>query len=514
MTTLPESLLEDSHPIDDGDLRRQSIRGATALMIGQGFRFVISMASQIYLARILFPADFGLVAMVYPVLGFVALFADFGILQAVVQRAKISQALLSTIFWVNLLISLCLALFFAAISPILAAVYGEPRVAPVALVLSSMIFVSGLGQLQNTLLNRQLKFVSIVIVDIAALLAGFLAGLAGALHGYGYWSLVFSQMATTCTTTVLSTTFVRWLPSLPRRHPELGPMLLFGSQLTGSRMVGYLNLTIDNMMVGVALGRTALGIYDRAWKLAAQPLGQLCAPIDRLAIPVLSRVQNDPARYERAFSRMVQLLCLMAMPGLLFGVVAADRFIPVLLGPRWNAATPVFAWICFGALISPLNNASFWLLITQKRGADQLRLSIVAATINIAAYGAGLAWGAVGVARASAISVYLLQTPILLYYATQSGPVSRSVYLKAILPLLSVVSATSLPLYFAVHLMPEKSVLSLFVGVALAYLLVAVFLGCFKAGRDTLVTVWEVLPIKMRDVVTGMIATRFVISKS
>ena len=486
-------------PEAPNDLRARSVRSASALLVGQGFRFVISMASQIILARLLFPEDFGLVAMVYPVLGFVQLFTDFGLLQAVVQRKTLTPALLNAIFWVNMAICFGLMLTFAALAPVLALIYGEPRVIPIALVLSALILVTGLSQLQGALLGRELRFVLLVVVDIASLAAGLAVGIASALSGFGYWSLVFSQIAATVTASLIVVLTSSWRPSVPGRDADVGPMLKFGGQLTASKVVIYLNSSIDNMMIGVALGERPLGIYDRAWRLAVQPLIQLCAPVDRLAMPILSRLQDDPDRYRRAFSQMIQMLCLLAMPGLLYGVVGAGQFIPLLLGDHWLGTIPVFAWVCFGALISPLNNAAFWLFTSQGRSADQLRWTTIVSLINIASYAAGLYWGIEGVAMTSALSVYILQAPILITAATRAGPVDRRSYLVSAWPVLVAIAASAPVLMALVHILPVRSLLSVVATLTAAYATPPLVLMGFPAGRRCLATVWALLPVRLRD---------------
>lgn len=501
--------MDDAHSVDDVDLRSRSIRGASALLVGQVFRFAISMASQIYLARLLLPADFGLLAMIGPVIGFVTLFADFGLLQAVVQRRTVSQALLSSVFWINLAISIGLALLFAALTPILMFVYDEPRVGPIGFVSSAMIAVTGLAQVSGALLGRRLQFVPMVAMDVIGLLVGLAVGVAGARHGLGYWALVWSQVATSLTTTALTLILAKWRPSAPRREPEVAAMLRFGGQITGSKVIGYLNSTVDTMLVGVALGERALGIYDRAWRLAALPLGQLCAPIDRLAVPVLSRLQDDPERYRRAFVQMLRLLGLLAMPGLLYGVVAADRLIPTLLGPQWIGAIDIFRWVCIGAVISPLNNACFWLFVTQNRAGDQLRVFSIVAVINVASYAVGLIWGLEGVARCSALSVYLLQCPILVHAATKTGPVDRAAFIRAAWPALAAVGAVAPLLYLLVHALPGGSVLAILVGGAAAYGLIGAALTCFPSGRTTLAMAWSVAPARVTAPVDAALARVF-----
>ncbi len=460
-------------------------------MTGQALRFVVTFSTQVYLARLLDPAQFGLIAMVAPVLGFVQVFTDLGLLQAVVQKAEVSQRQLSTVFWINAGFSLLLSLLFAASAPLLAWMYHEPRVMAVTVVLSSLIFITGLSQLQSALMNRHLRFVPMAVFEVVALTVGAVCGIGSAMAGAGYWALVLSQVAASVTSALLLWCYAGWRPSRPERDPEVVSMLKFGGHITGANLAGYLNVSIDNMMIGVVIGDVGLGIYDRAWKLAVQPLSQLTAPVDRLALPVLARLQAEHDRYRAVYVQMLQLLCLVATPGLLFALVMAEPLILSLFGDKWAATIPVFVWIGLGALITPLNIGAFWLFTSQGRGKQQMSFTIVVAVINILAYASGLPWGPVGVARASALSVYALQCPLLIWAATKEGPVGLGLVVRAITPFIVALAVTAAVLEALSCFRFDSMLLTLGCFLALAYACTFAVLGCVPSGRRLLGTVWN-----------------------
>lgn len=432
MTIVGNEYWEDVAPSDG--LKSRSVRGASLTALVQVPKVVLMFASQLILARLLLPADFGLVAMVTPVIGFVQVVADLGLTQAVVSRPRLKLVELNGFFWINLGLSLVLALLAAASGPLLAWLYGEPRVVPVTLASSALIMVSGAGMVQLALLNRQMRYGALALVEVSALAVSVGLGALLAWYGWSYWSLVLAQAGASITTTALGWALSHWRPRAPALdHGALG-LAKFGGNITVSNLAAYLNVTLDNVMIGAVLGRVALGLYDRAWKLAVQPLSQIQAPFHRVAVPALSRLVDDPARYRQAFTQMTQAMLLVVAPAMIFAGLLAHPLIAFVLGDRWLPGAPIFAWLCLGAALTPVNSATFWLFVSQTRAREQMVFGTAAAAINVTAYACGLPWGIAAVAMASALSVYLIQTPMLVWAAVRQGPVGRDTMLCLLVP--------------------------------------------------------------------------------
>lgn len=435
---------QDELPADQ--LKSRSVRGASVTAVAQMLKLVLMLGSQLVLARLLLPGDFGLFAMVTPVIGFVTILADLGLTQAVVSRARLRMAELNAFFWLNLALSAALAVVLGASGPLLAWLYGEPRVAAVTVACAALIVVSGTGMLQGALLNRQLRFGAIAIIEVTSLALSVLATALLAWSGWSYWSLVLGQAAGTMASTALLWAVSHWRPRAPSFDRGALSLARFGGNITVSNLAGHLNMTLDNVMIGAVLGRVVLGLYDRAWKLAVQPLMQIQAPFHRVAVPVLSRLADQPDRYRQAFVQMTQAMLLAIAPAMIFAALLAEPLIAFALGARWLPAAPIFAWLCVGAIATPINSASFWLFVSQGRAREQMIFGSMAAAINVVAYACGLPWGILYVAVASALSVYLLQTPMLVWTAVRRGPVDGRTMLRLLLPniLAGTVAATLL----------------------------------------------------------------------
>lgn len=473
-------------PLSSESLRERSVRGAAIVSAAQAIRFCLLLGSQVLLARLLDPADFGIVAMVAPILGFVTVMADLGIVQAIVQRPVLTLDQLNSAFWLNNLLSFAMSLVLMLSAPLLAAFYGEPRLILVTIALAGLVAVTGLSMQQMALLNRAMRFKAIALAETASQAFGLLVSGLTAWKGYGYWSLVMGQAATSMASGAIVWGASSWRPRWPSFHREAVAMLRFGGNVTVSNVAMYLNTVVDHVVIGYWLGTVALGFYDRAWKLVVMPLTQLMAPINRVAVPALTRVVDDPERYRRAFGQMLRLMLIVSLPGLSVAIVAAQPLIEILFGSRWQSVAPVFSWLCAGSLLTPVNTATFWIFISQGRARDQMIYGTGAAVINMIAYIVGVHWGLLGVARTSAIVAFLLPTPLLMFAAVRSGPIDMRFLLRILYPFgISTACSMAIVMLYR-NILGAGGLLDLFAIVVCAYVSALLALACFPSGRVAL----------------------------
>ena len=413
-------------PLDSEGLGGRSARGFLVTVIAQGAKTILTGVSAIVLSRLLQASDFGLLALISPVTGLLALLSNTGLFQAIVQTDRITRTQVESLFWVSICIGLFLTLIFLGAAPILASVFHNKGIIAVTIALSPGIIMAAAASVPIALLNRTMNFYKIAIIETFSLFFSTAASVVFSFIGFGYWALVYGQLAGGLSVLTLAWVLSPWKPSSIVLHfAKIKGMLAFGRNLTVANVAGYLNASVDNMIVGYKLGEYSLGLYDRAWKLGVLPLNQLLGPISRIALPSLSRLVNDPARYRRHFKAMLELMLLVSGPGLIAAIFSASLVVPGLLGERWRDLVPVFQWLCVGGLVTPINGALFWLFTSQGRSEEQVFYTVTAIAINIAAYIVGVFWGLEGVVRTSAISVYVLQLPFIVYGACRRGPVSR-----------------------------------------------------------------------------------------
>jgi len=253
--------------------------------------------------------------------------------------------------------------------------------------------------------------------------AGLLAGVLMALTGCGYWSLVGMYLAKEGAGFGLTWLVSRWRPQWPQRQSGTRPLLKFGVTMTAGSALYALTRGVDSMLVGWRYGANAVGLYSRALALFIQPLNQLLGPVGSVLLPTLSRLQDEPERYRRAFLKLFEGMALVSFvsTGLFFAL--SHPITLVLLGPKWEAAAVMFRGFTLAALFLPVAAPVAWLLISLGRSQDYLRWNIAYAAITISSFVIGLPFGPVGVAFAFSIGGLLVALPILYYMAGRTGPV-------------------------------------------------------------------------------------------
>src|ERR1700761_2116435 len=172
------------------DLKGRSVRGGMLTLTSQGVQFLMQTASTIILARLLTPADFGLVAMVTAITSLGQAFADLGLSEATIQRPEISHEQVSTLFWINVAIGFGLTALTSAFAPVLAWFYREPRLIHITLLVSLTFLIGGLRVQHDALLRRQMRFSAIAVRDIAAYLLAVPIAVFLAWRGFSYWAII------------------------------------------------------------------------------------------------------------------------------------------------------------------------------------------------------------------------------------------------------------------------------------------------------------------------------------
>ena len=382
------------------DLKERTLRGGIAKIFAQGASFLLRVGSLIVLARLLDPEDFGLVAMVTAIAGVFSVLKDAGLSAATVQRDTISNDQMSTLFWVNMLVGLTLAFLLIASAPIIVTLYHEPRLFWVTVALAvDFVFAGAMAQ-HSALLQRQMRFDTIALIDIIALLAGMIVAVAMAVGGLGYWALVGQAVILPVACAICTWTAVRWIPGMPRRNVGIRSMMRFGGTVTLNVIVVYIAYNIEKVLLGRFWGADALGIYGRAYQLINVPTSNLNSAFGGVVFSALSRIQDDPNRLKSYFLKGYSMFLTLTLPITLSCALFADDIVLVLLGPKWTEAAPIFRLLAPTILVFALINPLGWLLFATGRVERSLKVAFVLAPLVIAAVVAGIPYGPSGVAFA------------------------------------------------------------------------------------------------------------------
>lgn len=390
------------------DMERRATRGAIAMLLARGFGAVVAIGAAAILARHVTPDEYGLVAMALAAIALGRAFEEIGLGDATVQRAQVTDAQISALFWLNAAVGAALSVAFALSAPLVARFYARDDLAPIALALSPVFLFAALGAQPRAILRRHFRFRALALAQGASLALGAGAGIAAALAGLGAWALVAQslvQAATLCAGAWIGAwTACRWTPAAPARADGLAPLVRFGLHVTATQLLTRFARNIDNILIGRFVGPVALGLYDRAFQLMSLPATQFNQPISNAVIPALSRLQHDPDAFRRLYRSGAEVVASVAFPIAVFSAAAAPAIIGTVLGPTWLDAAPLLRALAPTGLMVSLNIGTAWAYQSLGRSGRQLRWSLFGTAMTTVAIAAGLPWGALGVAIAVSIA--------------------------------------------------------------------------------------------------------------
>lgn len=397
------------------ELLRRSATGGVISLGAQFVRLVLQIGSTMILARLLTPRDFGLVAMAVVFTGFLSVLRDLGLSAATVQSQQISQREATNLFWLGGAASLLTGCIGAASSPLVAWFYGEQALILLMVASSLTLAVGGIGAQHTALIRRRMQFGRLAVIETGALVVGISSAILVTIAGGGYWALIALTFFQSLTALVMSVLLSGWLPGLPRHGVAIGALVRFGSYITAFNVVNYLNRNIDNAILGRYFGAADLGIYSKAYALLLLPLQQINQPIASVAIPALSRLQNDPAGYRSYYLNLVRIMAYLSMPlAVLLGVLAGD-IVAVVLGPQWHEAAAIFRIFAIFAVVQSVVSTSGWVLQSTGQSDRLFRWGVFHACVFIAACMIGVRWGVRGVAIAVTAQALAVSAPALAY---------------------------------------------------------------------------------------------------
>jgi PST family polysaccharide transporter len=415
------------------DVGRRAAQGGAVMTAGEVAKMVLNLASTAILARMLVPEAFGLLAMVWAVVGLAGLFTDLGLGMVTVQRKEITEAQVGALFWLNVAAGVVLAVAVAALAPAIAWFYGDPRLGGIAIALSSVFILGGLAVQHRALLSRQMRFRGLVAIDLSAAFGGVAVALVLGAAGYGYWALVANVLVSMALTTILSWALCAWRPGLPTRVAGLGALLSFGGHLTGFTIVNYLARNLDNILIGWWWGPSAVALYDRAYKLLLLPVQRINVPASRVLAPALSHIHQDGRKWARAYCRSTMAILLVGAPASAFCFVFADPIIPLFLGAQWTGAVPIFQYLAISGMAQCLYGTIALIYISSGRGERLFRWGLVSSAAICLSFLAGLPFGPTGVALAYSITITAVTIPSV-FYACRATPLKPGEVFWAALP--------------------------------------------------------------------------------
>ncbi len=393
------------------DLTVRTTSGVKWSALSQLGRQGLGFAVTAILARLLSPSAYGLLGMAIVVIGFIEIFKDLGTSFALIQRKELSNELISSIFWINVLLGLLSTGIVVLIAPWVALFYREPEVVPVLRVLSFSFVVSGLSIVQQALLARQMAFDRLARIELSSSAIGGAVGIGMAVLGMGVWSLVGQALSGAVVTTLLLWLASSWRPQRKLEWVKVHSVASFSLNLSGFNIFNYFARNADNLLIGRYLGTTALGYYSLAYRLMLYPVQNIYEILGRVLFPAFSQIQDDDARFRRAYLLVCAAISIITFPLMLGLLVVAKPFVAAIFGPRWRPVATLLMILAPVGMIQSIGTTVGHIYMAKGRTDWMFRWGLAAGSLAVTSFVVGLSWGITGVATAYAIASFLLLYP-------------------------------------------------------------------------------------------------------
>jgi lipopolysaccharide exporter len=417
-------------------LKYQTFRGALYMGGTTIAARLLSVVSGIILARLLDPEQFGLISLCYIVLNVISLLAPLGLSAALVRfRGDRSRASFQVFVWVMITGTLSfLAVVFARDQ--LAALLGNPSVAPVLPWMAILILIDMIGRVPEALLERDLAFKRMSTIAMAGEVSYTLVAISLAAMGFGVWSLVAAQLTRSATGAFLCILWYRsheWITPQPWDWSIMKDLIRFGMRMVGSAGVTRFYLNVDNFVVGRELGATALGYYAKAFSFTTTTVDNLNKTIGTVLFPTYAKIQHDPARLSHAYLRSLRMVSSATVP-LAFGILAvAPVMVPALLGHKWLPMVPVLQILALMSVVKPVSTTAGSVFNAIGDPGKNMSAGIVVSVAMLAGMFALLSWGTVGIAWA-VVGAHVLGYIYNIWQMNRVLPAAARGMIPAVLP--------------------------------------------------------------------------------
>lgn len=385
-------------------LKRQAFKATLwsglDIFLRQGVQFITS----IFLARLIAPEQFGVMALLMVFTGIAGVFADSGFAAALIQKKAATRIDESTVFWINAGFGAGVSLALCAAAPFIAIFFDQPILVSATRFAAVTIIISSLGSIHFTLLEKSLKFKPQVVAGSLSVLASGAVAVVLALSGHGIWALVWQQVVATLVSTVVIWILHPWRPMLAFSRESARSLFGFGGFILATNLFEAIYQRFYALLIGKFFGVRELGFYNRAASTQQLPAGILTTLLMRVAFPVFSATNDDMGRLLRGTRHASRSAILVNAPVFLGLAAVAEPLVVTLFGERWMPAVPTLQILCIAGLLWPLQRINLTVLVAQGWAKQFFKLEMLNKILGVAAILIGAIFGVDGVAWATVVA--------------------------------------------------------------------------------------------------------------
>lgn len=367
------------------DIKQKAIKGMLWSFIERFGSLLILFVSNIALARMLSPDEFGIVGILMAFVMFSAILVDGGLGNALVQRQTLTKDDCSTVFFTNIAVALvCYAsLFFGA--DWIADFFKQSQLSQLMPVIGLVVIFDAFSAVQNNLLIKEINFRRIAFVKVVAAFLSSAIAVVMAFCGMGVWSLVVQYLVNSVAKSILLWTATTWLPTLTFKWESFKALFGYGSKLLLAYLLSEAYRHAQVLLIGRFFPANQVGLFSQAKHLQDVPNTTILTVVNQVTFPVFSKIQDDLSLLKKGLSRSIKILTFLNFPLMAILIITAEPVFMLLFGEQWIEAAPYFQWLCAGfGLLLVIHNTNLSLLKAIGKSGVVLTLEIVKKIIGVA----------------------------------------------------------------------------------------------------------------------------------
>ena len=463
-------------------LKKKTVKGTLWSVIERFSVQAIQFIVMIFMARILTPAEYGIVGMITVFIAVSQALVDSGFSNALIRKQDRSQLDCSTAFYFNFVVGIILyfILFFCA-HPI-AKFYKEPLLVPVTHLVAISLPLNSLAVVQRALLTIKIDFKTQAKASCTAAVVSGVVGLILAYSNYGVWAIVWFQLSSTFTNVLLLWIFAKWVPSWCYSWKSFRQMFSFGSKLAATTVMNTVYLNGFQLIIGKIYSAAQLGFYTRALQFSQLPSTNISAILQRVTYPVLCSIQDEDQRLHDAFLKFINLTSFIVFPLMIGLSVLAKPIIISLIGEKWEFSAVLLSIISVSIMWVPINAINLNILQVKGKSGLLFKLELSIRLLGIAILFITVPIGIVAMCLGSVVS----NLSALIIYAYFSGKLLN-------IKVGNVLSVIYLPLIYSIIMGICVYLCTYFISIYFLKMIVGIVVGVISYIGFTYITKYPAL---------------------
>lgn len=390
------------------DLKKKTMKGLVWSLIDKIINQLGSLILLVYLSRILSPSDFGLIAMLAIFLAVAQSLIDSGFSQALIQKSgNVTENDLSTVFYVNLVVSILLYCVLYVSAPVIASFYNQPELIDLSRVLFVVVIINAIALVPRSKLLIEIDFKTQGVINTASMVVSAIVTIYMVYDDFGYWALVGMNLTKSLINSILLIAFSKWYPKWVFSMASFKVLFSFGSNILIAGVIATAVQNLYSILIGRYFNATQVGYFQQGFNYTNILAATLSSVIQGVTYPVMTSIQEDKERLIQVYIKVMGVVALLTFPIFVGFAAVAEEFVFIFLGDKWSPIIPILIVLSFARLITPMSGLNLNILNARGRSDLFLKTDLSKLPMTIAAIFIAIPYGILGMAISQLITTFI-----------------------------------------------------------------------------------------------------------